>query len=57
MTVLDNDLAQHAKAIAQTSATPWPEWRAGPPAAIGATVNDLFASLQDRLINTATRPS
>ncbi|MEU0899835.1 hypothetical protein [Streptomyces massasporeus] len=43
VTVLDDDLVQHAKAVAQTVRDTLSEWRARPPASNEAAVNELLA--------------
>ncbi|ALV39273.1 hypothetical protein [Streptomyces sp. CdTB01] len=43
MAALDNDLAQHAKAVAQTVRDTVSEWRERPPASNEAAIKELFA--------------
>lgn len=43
VTALDDDLVQHAKAVAQTVRDTLSEWRARPPASNEAAVNELLA--------------
>lgn len=43
VTALDDDLVQHAKAVAQTVRDTLSEWRARPPASNDTAVNELLA--------------
>jgi hypothetical protein len=43
VTALDDDLVQHAKAVARTVRDTLSEWRARPPASNEASVNELLA--------------